>query len=82
MSAYKIQTPGNYPEEKTQQQKKVHGNTADLNAVSILFHTNPPNEAVTHGLSRCSKRGRGTEVIHLTTLTIAKIYIMLLVVDK
>jgi hypothetical protein len=78
MSAYKIQTLGNYPEENTQQ-KKVHGNIADLNAVSILLHTNPPNEAVTHGLSRCSKRGRETEVSHLTTLTIAKIYIMLLV---
>ena len=38
-------------------------------------------KAVTHGLSSCSKRGRGTEVIHVTTLTIAKIYtrIMLLV---
>ena len=43
------------------------------------FHTHPPNEAVTHGLSSCSKRGRGAEVIPLTTLTIAKIYIMLLV---
>jgi hypothetical protein len=59
--------------------KKVHGNTSIPQMQSQLcVHTHPPNEPVTHRFL-AARKGGGAEVFHLTTLTIAKIYIMLLV---
>jgi hypothetical protein len=61
--------------------KKVRGNTAYLKfSINREFtHTHTHTKWTCNTWISSCKRGRGTEVIHLTTLTIVKIYIMLLV---
>jgi hypothetical protein len=48
----------------SKQQKKYKAIQHTSMQSQSWFHMHPPNDAVTHGLSSCSKRGRGAEVIH------------------
>ena len=40
-SAYKIQTPGNYPEENIQQTESFQTNVARVNITTSVLHTKP-----------------------------------------